>query len=133
MGNGNGDGGAELGDGGRVGQVQGESRDQQARAPDQLSGKEIDLFYRSPNGHVRGNVNGNGVNGNTVNDGDHRARNGFGGGGRGRTGGAGMGMDQRPRVHGEDVLARDRTSYVFCPEAHGMMRWVVRVGRACLA
>ncbi|CAM9405555.1 unnamed protein product, partial [Laminaria digitata] len=90
----------------------------QVETENELSGKEVDLFYRSPNGYIHNNANGNGVNGN---NGDHRARNGFGGGGRGGPGGAGMGMGQPPGVHGEGVLAPERTSYVFCPEAHGMM------------
>lgn len=116
------DGGSGVGEGGRV-----ESERLGQQAPDQLSGKEVDLFYRSPNGYIHSNANGNGVHGMNPNNGDHRTRDGFRGGGRGGAGRAGMGMRQPPGVHGEDVMAPDRTSYVFCPEAHGMMRWVVRV------
>ena len=70
--NGDGRGRSGVGEGGGVG---GEGLGQQA--PDQLSGKEVDLFYRSPNGLIHNNANGNGVRGMNPNNGDHRARNGL--------------------------------------------------------
>lgn len=88
------------------------------------SGKELDLFYRD------GELNG----------GFGRARGGVGAGG-GRNGGGGSGDGRsgdriRQGQHAGIVagagttpggLPSERTSYMFCPEAHGMMRYSTHI------
>lgn len=85
----------------------------------ELSGKELDLFYR------RG-LSGAGGDGDDV--------DGIGGGGGGGGSGGGPGVHGRERQNTRGVAAgmtssglpAERTSYMFCPAAHGMMRFVVR-------
>lgn len=75
------------------------------------SGKELDLFYRGGGDHSGGF--------------GRRSPGGGGGGGNGRSGGRGGRQSQHAEmVAGTTAggLPAERTSYMFCPEAHGMMR-----------
>ena len=94
------------------------SSSEEEERPEGISGKELDLFYR----------------GGDNNGGFGRRSTGGGGGSGGGGGGGGRGGERdRQGPHAGIVagagttpggLPAERTSYVFCPEAHGMMRYV---------
>ncbi|CAM9388265.1 unnamed protein product, partial [Scytosiphon promiscuus] len=90
------------------------SHEQARPAPEELSGKELDVFYRRGGGV---GVGGRGGSGGGGGDDEGRVGQGFG-----PSAGAGVGAGVVAAAGmTPGGLPADRTSYMFCPEAHGMM------------